>query len=161
MILSIAMGFMLNQAEPAEIAKNIEELNPHISTVRARYLSKIIYKEAQRYDLDPNIITAILRQESNFEPVRTCYIVHRHKSCEITCDYGVSQINSIWLQKWGLDPAELTENDAMNIHVAARVLSIIRRQFGAEDFWMSRYNTSGPKRAEYEASVKDFMAEIE
>jgi len=161
MILSLAMSLALNQASPSEIAENIKELNPRIHASRAKYLSKIIYKEADRYGLDPNIITAILKQESNFEPKKVCYTVRRKGVDVPTCDHGISQINSAWAQRWNLDPDILTQDDALNIHTAARVLSIIEKQFDEKNFW-SRYNTSvKSKRNVYEVSVTTYLEKIE
>jgi hypothetical protein len=161
-LLAMILGMSLNQTPVTEIVNKIEELNPRLSDIRAKKLAKIIVKESDHYDIDPNILVAILRQESNFEPGQNvCYIVHRHHACFTTCDVGVSQINKVWLDKWSLNEEDMVKNDALNIHIAARVLSIIKRQFGEEENWFSRYNTSGPRRAIYEASVKDYLAAIE
>ena len=162
MILPMILGLTLNQVSIQDIAENIRSLNPSISDKRATHLSKIINRESKRYDIDPNIITAILKQESNFKPAqKVCYIVHRQHACFVTCDFGVGQINQIWLNKWGLSEEEVVKNEDLNIHLTAKILSMIRHQFGEEEGFWSRYNTSGPRRAIYEASVQTYLAEIE
>jgi len=162
MIMPILMSLMLSQSSPIDVSNSIIDLNPHVSQKRANFLGRIIYKEASRFNIDPKIITAILRQESNFEPnQKVCYVVHRNKACWDTCDFGISQINAAWAKRWHLDTEELINNDAFNIHIAARVLSIIQKQFGDEENWYSRFNTSGPKRAIYEMSIKSYLAELE
>lgn len=161
MIASLTALF-INQLNPAQIASNIQKLNSSVSDNRANFLGQVVYRESQNFDLDPNILTAILKQESNFAPnKKVCYLVSRKNASFVTCDYGISQINEVWLKKWKLDPEVLVKSDSFNIHVMARVLSIIRRQFGAEENWFSRYNTSGKRRAIYEEFVKTYLAEID
>ena len=128
MFLTMILGFALNQTSVSDITENIRILNGHISESRANQLAKVISKESKKYDINPNILTAILRQESNFKSEqKVCYIVHRHHACFQTCDLGIGQINRIWVDKWALNEQTMIVDDALNIHIAASVLSIIKR----------------------------------
>ena len=101
-----------------------------------------------------------MRQESSFrEHVRSCYLVARQHASVPTCDHGLTQLNTVWVDHWDLEADRLVEDDAYALWAGARVLAILKREYAdAEPNWYSRYNTSTPEpRAAYEAALEPWL----
>ena len=142
------------------LAEYVQAMAPRLTDRQAQRFGRIIYDAGTRADIDPVVLAAIVRQESNFMPdQKVCYIATRHRACWGTCDYGLAQINSVWIAKWGLDEEALVHDDAYNVKVATRVLSLLKKEFGDEPQWWSRYNSATPSsRSKYEAYVTGHLA---
>lgn len=141
-------------------AEHIQEIGYKLAPGRAEKIGRLIEHWSKKYDVEPEILTAILRQESNFESgIKACWIVHRYRTCQITCDYGIAQINELWIKKWGLDPDRLQNDDSYGIRIAARLLAILKREYGHEENWWGRYHSATPsKRSAYEERLHGFIA---
>lgn len=83
------------------------------------YLSFAFYHcffdAGKRYGVDPVLLIAIARVESNFNP----RAVNVNKNG--TKDYGIMQINSSWLERYRI-PKEWIFEPCYNIHFGAMVL---------------------------------------
>jgi hypothetical protein len=131
-----------------------------VSHSRAVRVARHIDEASSRYNIDSRILVAIIRAESNFEAgIKSCWIVLRHRRCEVTCDYGIAQVNELWIKKWKLDAKRLQFDDRYNIMIAARILSTIQKEFGdQEGNWYGRYHSGTPsKRAVYENRLSMFL----
>ena len=102
---------------------------------------------AQAYDLDPDLVNAIVYVESNHNPAA--------KRCSKTCDYGLGQINQLWVKHWGLSRQALVTDPHYNLNVAGRILTDLRDRHPKEPNWWSRYHSATPRfRAIYEKKVR-------
>jgi soluble lytic murein transglycosylase-like protein len=73
------------------------------------------FEAGERYRVDPVLLTAIARVESNFNP--RAINVNRNG----TKDYGIMQINSSWVERYKV-PKEWLFEPCYNIHFGAMVL---------------------------------------
>lgn len=86
-----------------------------------------LFKSAgDRFKIDPNLLAAIARVESNFNakaigPVNT----------NGTRDYGIMQINERTAQQYGYDPASLVDNVGDSLTVAARYIVDVEHALGS------------------------------
>lgn len=103
----------------------------------------LITLSCKKYDLDPRIMVAILKVESDF----------KQKAVSNTGDYSVAQINfKIWAKKFRqLDKAplefnRLKEDDAYAIFRMGEILHQIKLHHAKTDqFWFARYHSATPK----------------
>jgi soluble lytic murein transglycosylase-like protein len=104
---------------------------------------------ASRYQVDPFLLRAIARVESQFNP----HAVGKNKGSE---DIGIMQINSSWLPKLsrhGISREHLFE-PCLNIHIGAWVLSNNIASMGATWKAVGAYNAkSEHKRHAYVGKV--------
>ncbi len=138
------------------IAERIRELAPRTSVKRAAYLAKAYYKASKRYDVDPQIMLTITTQESRFRPGLEAHWMNRGKP---TTDRGIMQVNDVWVTRWNLDTDRLRDDDAYNIMVGARILHILKKQYGTTEVnYFTRYNSSWPPaRAKYNRALAPFL----
>lgn len=142
----------------------VKELRPHISNARAVQVSKHIETVATHHKVDPKLLAAIVRTESNFESgIKACWpwFSKREGVCRHTCDYGLAQINELWIRKWKLDPNRLQYDDRYNLGVAARILRLLQQEYAElePENWFGRYHSGTPsKRAIYEGRLGTFLA---
>lgn len=73
------------------------------------------FDAGKRYKVDPYLLAAIAKVESNFNPKA----VNLNRNG--TEDYGIMQINSYWIRTYKI-PMEWIENPCYNIHFGAMVL---------------------------------------
>ena len=144
-------------------AQYILTLRPSVGERQARRLGKIIDYWSDFYGVDPDLMVAILRVESNFQGgIRSCWQVHRYGRVEITCDLGIAQVNQLWIEKWGLDERRLQHDDAYGIQTAARILCWLRRYFPDDPDWQGRYHSGTPsKKASYLGKLEGVLAQRE
>lgn len=136
----------------------IKELRPGISPRYAWKLGRLVDYWAGRYRLDPDLMIAIIRTESYFEPnTKACWPAP-WKPEGITCDHGLAQINEVWVKEWNLDPDRLVMDDSYNIAIQARLLAQLKRQWAADDlFWYGRYhNADIRKKAVYLSKLERY-----
>lgn len=112
--------------------------------------------------VEPDILAAIVQVESGGRRGRVrCVPARRGSPSPVTCDYGLAQVNDLWVARWRLDPARLRSDDSYTLAVAARILSDLRRRYGGEPSWWGRYHSATPKlRARYEARVRVAIAAL-
>jgi hypothetical protein len=138
---------MCLQRQPDETAQYISSLKPEIDRRYARRLGRLIDYWAGRFDLDPDLLVAIIRAESYFEPdTMVCWPAPWKGKDETTCDHGLAQINEVWVDEWKLDSFRLVHDDAYNIMVAARLLARLKKAHGDEPDWYGRYHSDTPRR---------------
>ncbi len=146
----------------AKVVTYIHEVSPQTPWQRVVALGRDIVFAAQHWGVDPLLLAAIVRQESTFLPEqRVCYGVVWHRACAQTCDLGVTQVNTVWVRKWGLDADRLVVDDTYALWVGARVLAVLQREYGDDEpeDWYSRYNSAndGPRKR-YEQALQPFLA---
>lgn len=150
---------LLAQA-PTEDA--IKTLHPKLPEARVRYVAKAIDRAAEKYEVDSNLLVAIAKQESNFRSgLVACWQVERYGRVDTTCDYGIAQINQLWIRVWNLDPFRLQYDDRYNLMVAARILRMVkdRHEESEPGNWFGRYHSGTPsKRAIYEEKLLPLLA---
>jgi hypothetical protein len=148
--------------EIKDISDKILLISPNTSEPRARFLAKTIDKEARSAEIDPDILVVILRQESNFKNAAiNSYIIYKEKACFAHSDLGISQVSEDWVDRWFLDREKLINDDVYNIHVGVRVLKGIKKEFGEESQWWTRYNSSSEKpRAIYANFLNGFFDKL-
>ena len=114
------------------LTQYINTIAPKVPTKRARALAKIILDAARRRKVDPFIYAALIRHESAFAPgAMNCY----KRKDGYMCDYGLPQINEVWLAELGLDANRLIEDEAYAIDTGARILARAKFQYGSDPKW--------------------------
>jgi hypothetical protein len=115
----------------------------------------MIRKAGTKYGVDPEVLAAIALVESDFRSGRlACWPVTLPDRCEPTCDYGLAQVNQLWITKWGLSPCRLLRDDQYNLEVASRILRDLKKRYPDEPNYWSRYHDSRPDHREpYEKTV--------
>jgi hypothetical protein len=135
---------MTTSANVYHVSDYIQTISPHISRLDADRISTSIVYHSSQYAIDPFLVAAVIRQESNFRPLqRVCFYSKLYR--RTFCDYGIGQINDIWVKAWKLDVRTLISDDDYNISVIVRVLNEMRSQYNADD-WYGNYHDS---RAQY------------
>ena len=66
LLAQISLCLASTNYAPEDILKRMSELAPKLEVKKAMLWSKTIYEECRKYNLDPYIMLAIIRQESNF-----------------------------------------------------------------------------------------------
>lgn len=123
-----------------------------LSQEKGERLATIIAFSAKKYDIDPRIMIAIMKIESNFKQD-----AYNLTSCEFSkqekCgDYSIAQINyETWSKtfpKMGRKPLDLKRlktDETYSIFRMGEILSIIKKQYAAQDpTWFARYHSSTP-----------------
>jgi soluble lytic murein transglycosylase-like protein len=162
--LLLAMGPPEGDAPPGpsySAYEHIRALKPSMSVARSRDLARLVGRKARRYGLPPEVIVAIIRQESHFQAgAKNCYVVSRRRANWVTCDLGLSQVNLQWVSRWGLNPCRLQWDDDYNLDVGARILRDLRRRYGQAEplTWWTRYNSPVDyHRARYGQAVRQWL----
>lgn len=147
--------------QTASTLQRVEALQPHIDRRRAVSVSQDVDAASSRYGVDPQLLVAIVRQESNFRSgIKQCWVHHPRSGTVITCDYGLAQINEFWIGHWHLDADKLLNDDRYNLMVAARILRMLARLYREDEplNWYGRYHSATPSlRAEYEDKLQPML----
>ncbi len=95
-------------------------------------ISKLITKYAALYNVEREILSCVLKVESNY----------RMGIVSDTEDYGMSQINATTARLYGFSLVELLSNVDYSIKAGAIVLSDYRAKFRRSEIvnWVGRYN---------------------
>jgi soluble lytic murein transglycosylase-like protein len=143
--------FMMLQVDL--FAQNIDCTGQHnvkclILEHNPRYANAIeaaLDKYSKKYNIDKELVAAILAQESKF---KLDAISH-------TEDYGISQINIKTIHNFKFNKDRLLRDPDYAIHASFIVLSDFKRMYGRKDHeWFTRYNASKPsKRKRYKKKV--------
>jgi soluble lytic murein transglycosylase-like protein len=97
----------------ALIQTKIEKANPHVPKNRAAQLATAFSKYSDEYNLDVDLLIAIAREESEFDP----------KAVSTVGAMGIMQVMPFWSAdlEWVGQPSELFDIDK-NIHAGAYIL---------------------------------------
>jgi soluble lytic murein transglycosylase-like protein len=122
-----------------------------MSAVSTRTAEAFCYEAAgNRYGISPNLLHAISKGESSFNPIAINYNTNG------SYDYGLMQINSSWeptLRKLGIQWDTLAD-PCTNVMVGAWVLSQCIRDYGYTWPAVGCYNSRTPsKRDRYAAKI--------
>jgi hypothetical protein len=131
----------------------VQKANPKLNRGRAIKIARLLEAKAKEHKVPLRIFAAIVKQESTFRPgIKVC---HGGR----TCDYGLGQINQLWIREWDLDPHRLQHDDEYNLDTSARILSKAIRAYGKKDpKAYSRYHDSRPdRRLVYEQLVERWI----
>jgi len=110
---------------------------------------ELCFKEAgYEYEINPQILIAIAKVESNFNP----RAVNWNKNG--TYDFGVMQINSSWYYALGKDWWMTLGDPCSNIKGGAKILSGCMKKYGYSWEAIGCYNSQTPsKRDKYAMAV--------
>lgn len=148
---SIAVG----KAEPNSIVlnpiyKQILTNNPSLTRAYIMKLTYIISKVADKYDLEPSLIAAILAQESMYKLNAVNPLSH---------DYSIAQINYNTIKLYKLDKKRLLKDLEYAVESCSIILRGISDKYAyKEKYWWTRYHSKTPsRRLLYKRKVLRFM----
>ena len=96
-----------------------------------------IQQAAQRYQISPLLILAILKTEAGRPGLAV-----RNKNG--TYDLGPMQVNTFWVKRHGLNVRELRDHGCFNIHVSTAILANELRQAGDLGTGIGNYHSRTP-----------------
>lgn len=136
------------EIEKAQVQGMIQAASPKIDFERAREYAEVVYENAQKYDLSPVLMVAIIKAESDF----------RHAVTSKTRDHGPMQVNQYWVRRLKIGP-EFLRTVAGGIGVGSQILMWAREEAPRDKCWWSIYNTKDvQKRRKYEVRVETVLA---
>ena len=151
LVLTLCLNIVLTAQNTCAVFTQIKKHAPKINNDYALILSESIILFAKKYDLKPNILTAIIRQESNFK------MGAFNKKSK---DFGLTQINVKTIGNFNFDKNKIMTNIPYSIEAGAIVLSDFKKRYFKKEgygYWC-RYNTSNPiKRQNYRKLVSKFL----
>ncbi len=103
-------------------------------------LNECFISAGEKYNIHPNILWAIAKIESNFNPKA----INKNKNG--TYDYGIMQINSSWYWTLGKENWKNLNNPCYNIYVGAWILKNCINKYGYTWEAISCYNTGSPHK---------------
>jgi hypothetical protein len=138
------------------LTEYIAKSNPKLARDEAVKMAWRIEDAAKSKGLDPVLFAAMIRQESYFKSgIKVCYYVNQRH----TCDYGLAQVNSLWIDILELDAKKLRNDDEYNLNIAAGVLQDAQkkcRSLGRYSY--SCYNSASPvPRKVYQAHIEKHL----
>lgn len=132
----------------------VRSISPSTPERRVQQVSKAIEWAAEKKGVDPYLLAAVVYVESRFRPnQKACWpwMDWQQMVCRQTCDYGLGQVNEIWIKKWHLDADKLQNDDYYNLLIAATILRDLKKEYGNEPQWWSRYHHNRDnERVKYE-----------
>lgn len=114
------------------------------------------FEEAsKKYGLNPDLLRAIAKVESGFNKSA----INRNSNGSV--DIGLMQINSVWLNRLGLDKSKLLNDPCLNINVAAYILSDCIDRHGYTWEAIGCYNAvSQHKRVRYSWKIHNELIKL-
>lgn len=127
-----------------------------------------IHSASTKYKIDPRIMIAIMKVESNFNQNAVNTFSCKRTKAPICGDHSIAQINyEVWSKdfpKFGrvpLDYNRLKKDQDYAIHRMGEILSILKSRHSKEVFWFTRYHSSTDTfRSVYTAKVRKEMKKI-
>lgn len=121
-------------------------------------INQCFIEAGSMYDIHPNLLWAIAKAESNFNPHAL------NKNTNGSYDIGIMQINTQWipvLKKHGLKDERHLWHPCYNIHVGAWVLSQCISKYGYTWEAVGCYNAvSKSKRVKYARRISNAITNI-
>lgn len=140
-----------------------------INKQKSERLSTIIAFAAKKYDIDPRIIIAIIKVESNFKQ-NAINLTSCERTKQDKCgDYSIAQINyETWSKSFpkmgrkALDLHRLKTDETYAIFRMAEILSILKAQYASTDnVWFARYHSSTPvHKTRYTKALKTELRKV-
>lgn len=126
--LFVATPFFVASIAAADAQEATRQLPLAARAARAAQLARCFEASGKRWGVDPTLLQAIARVESDFNAQAT------HVNNDGSTDFGVMQVNSSHLPRLnivGITSADLLRDACLNIDVGASILADTVRQFGA------------------------------
>ena len=131
----------------------VQKSNPGLAPEEAERIARLVEQVAKEYGIDVPLFGAIVRQESHFKTgAKSCRNLYGRR----TCDYGLGQVNSFWIDELELDAAKLRTDDLYNLRVAGKILRDVLDRH-PEELGYSFYNTADFElRHAYSARIEKY-----
>lgn len=119
-------------------------------------VSAFCFEEAgQQYGINPQILRAIAKVESNFNPAAVNYNTNG------SYDFGLMQINSIWAPTIGKERWNSLGDPCNSVKTGAWILSMCMEKYGYTWKAIGCYNSQTPdKRDKYSKKVFDQLQRV-
>lgn len=117
----------------------------------------LFQKVGSAFGISPNLLKAIARKESNFNPAAISGF-----NLNGTRDYGLMQLNSVNLSKFGLNPKSALNAEA-NLTAAAKLLNAMKKELGNKyDIYklIASYNQGVPRTLKYGIKNVAYTSEV-
>jgi hypothetical protein len=139
---------------PPMLTRFIQKSNPSLQQDEAEKIAGIIEKVADEHEIDVILFAAVIRQESHFKNgSKACRSINGRR----TCDYGIAQINTFWVDEWELDAKKLRNDVEYNVSVAAKILKSVLQKGKGDKYAYSLYNSADPAaRAAYQEHIERY-----
>ena len=123
---------------PPKLLSFVTQSNPNLSASEADRIARLVQQVAEEFKIDVPLFAAIVRQESHFKTgIKAC----RNMRGRRTCDYGLAQVNSFWVDELELDAKRLRTDYGYNLRIAGKILrDVLDRHH--EELGYSFYNTA-------------------
>lgn len=167
MVLNRQVGKTTHQAPVArinEVLVRTMKVNPK----KSLDIANSIHLASTKYKIDPRIMIAIMKVESNFNQNAVNTFSCKRTKAKICGDHSIAQINyEVWSKdfpKFGrapLDYDRLKKDQNYAIHRMGEILSILKARHTREVFWFTRYHSSTDTfRSIYTAKIRKEMKKI-
>ena len=168
-LLVFSIAILVNAADCSKhpIYCQIKKNKPHMDNKKAMKLSNIIYKMADKYEVDAHILTAIFAQESGYKvDAKNCRTGldaealkrGEMKEVKVCFDFGIGQINWKNLKRRDVDVAKILSDKHYAVEIAAEMLAEFKDSYAKwdDDYW-TRYNSRNMvKRELYKKLVERY-----
>ena len=140
LILFISLNSFGVEYSKEEINRDIKKLKKMKSAHRKK-ITNLIHKASVKYQINPKIMLAIIKVESNFE--QSGMNKYKCKKNDSHCgDFSIAQINyKTWKNKLSLDIHKLKSNNAYAIDKMGELLSKIKKNRPNDKLWFLRYHS--------------------
>jgi soluble lytic murein transglycosylase-like protein len=116
----------------------VQAANPKLPKEEADRIARLVEAVAIEFGIEVPLFAAIVRQESHFQSgVKACQNLMGRR----TCDYGLAQVNSFWVDQLELDAYRLRTDDLYNLRIAGKILKDVLERH-PEKLGYSFYNTA-------------------
>lgn len=118
-----------NNVNEQIILLKIMVLNDNVDMELARNISKSVYRWSRAYGQDPDLMLALIKIESNFDP----------NALSAAGAEGLTQIMPFWYEIFK-EPAGTFKDVNKSIEYGYRILTLYEGQYGAIDMALTAYN---------------------
>jgi len=131
------------------LVKQIKKNNKDLDIKYAKRIARVVFIECRKANIDPRIVIAILKQESNYK----LNAVNKRSA-----DYGIAQINRNTIKSMRLNKTKLLTDLEYSVHAAVEVLSLVKRYSNGDSKWWARYNSRHlNKKNKYYVAVSRYL----
>jgi soluble lytic murein transglycosylase-like protein len=136
----------------------VQKSNPGLPIQEAERVSRLVEQVAKEFSIEVPLFAAIVRQESHFKTgAKAC----RNLSGRRTCDYGLAQVNSFWVDELELDAHKLRTDDLYNLRIAGKILKDVLDRH-PEKLGYSFYNTADQElRLVYSVRIEKYRKQAQ